>query len=48
MKRFVAAAGAFAWGASALRVLLPGKRPHGAEGLLRNLDYANAALAGLA
>ncbi len=40
-------AGAFAWGASALRVLLPGKRPHGAEGLLRNLDYANAALAGL-
>ncbi len=40
-------AGAFAWGASALRVLLPGKRAHGADGLLRNLDYANAALAGL-
>ena len=40
-------AGAFAWGASALRVLLPGKRKHGAEGVLRNLDYANAALAGM-
>jgi ferredoxin len=40
-------AGAFAWGATALRVLLPGRRAHGAEGVLRNLDYANAALAGL-
>lgn len=40
-------AGAFAWGATALRVLLPGKHRHGAEGVLRNLDYANAALAGL-
>ncbi|WP_248291448.1 4Fe-4S dicluster domain-containing protein [Neoroseomonas marina] len=40
-------AGAFAWGASAIRVLLPARRKHGAEGLLRNLDYANAALAGL-
>jgi len=40
-------AGAFAWGATAVRVLLPGRRRHGAEGLLRNLDYANAALAGL-
>lgn len=40
-------AGAFAWGASAVRVLLPGRRKHGAEGLLRNLDYTNAALAGL-
>lgn len=40
-------AGAFAWGASAVRVLLPGRRGHGAEGLLRNLDYANAALAGM-
>jgi ferredoxin len=40
-------AGAFAWGATAVRVLLPGRRKHGAEGVLRNLDYANAALAGL-
>ncbi len=40
-------AGAFAWGASAVRVLLPGRRRHGAEGLFRNLDIANAALAGL-
>ena len=40
-------AGAFAWGASAVRVLLPGKRAHGAEGLFRNLDIANAALAGM-
>ncbi|WP_198376961.1 4Fe-4S dicluster domain-containing protein [Neoroseomonas rubea] len=40
-------AGAFAWGASAVRVLLPGRRAHGAEGLLRNIDYANAALVGL-
>lgn len=40
-------AGAFAWGASAIRVLLPARRKHGAEGLFRNLDYANAALAGL-
>lgn len=40
-------AGAFAWGASAIRVLLPARRKHGAEGLFRNLDIANAALAGL-
>lgn len=40
-------AGAFAWGASAVRVLLPGRRRHGAEGVLRNLDYVTAALAGL-
>ncbi|MBR0660253.1 4Fe-4S dicluster domain-containing protein [Neoroseomonas oryzicola] len=40
-------AGAFAWGASVIRVLLPARRKHGAEGLLRNIDYANAALAGL-
>lgn len=40
-------AGAFAWGASALRVLLPGKRKHGAEGVFRNLDYVNAAMDGL-
>lgn len=36
-----------AWGAEAVRLLLPGRRGHGAEGLLRNLDYAAAALAGL-
>jgi ferredoxin len=40
-------AGAFAWGATALRVLLPGRRRHGAEGMFRNLEIANAALAGL-
>ncbi|MEO3471927.1 4Fe-4S binding protein [Roseomonas sp. CAU 1739] len=40
-------AGAVAWGASAVRVLLPGRRTHGAEGLFRNLETANAALAGL-
>ena len=38
---------AFAWGAAALRVLLPGRRrPHGAEGLFRNLDYVGAVLRG--
>jgi len=40
-------AGAFAWGASAVRVLMPGRRGHGAEGVLRNVEYANAALDGL-
>jgi ferredoxin len=40
-------AAAFAWGAAAVRVLLPGKRGHGTEGLFRNLDYAGAALDGL-
>jgi ferredoxin len=40
-------AGAFAWGASALRVLLPGRGRHGAEGLARNIETMNAALAGL-
>lgn len=40
-------AGAMAWGAGAVRVLLPGRRGHGAEGLLRNIDYLNAALEGL-
>ena len=40
-------AGAFAWGASALRVLLPAREKHGTEGLLRNIETANAALAGL-
>lgn len=40
-------AGAFAWGASAIRILLPGRHRHGAEGIARNVDYANAALSGL-
>lgn len=40
-------AAAFAWGAVAVRVLLPGRRGHGAEGVLRSLDYARAVLAGL-
>lgn len=39
--------GCFAYGAAAIRVLLPGRRGHGAEGLFRNLDYVEAALAGL-
>jgi ferredoxin len=39
-------AAAFAWGALAVRALLPARRPHGAEGLFRNLDYAEAALSG--
>lgn len=38
---------AFAWGAAAVRVLLPARRGHGTEGVLRNLDYTGAALAGL-
>ncbi|MXP64924.1 4Fe-4S dicluster domain-containing protein [Roseomonas sp. M0104] len=37
----------FAWGASSVQVLLPAHRPHGAEGVLRNLGYAGALLAGL-
>ncbi len=40
-------AAGLAWGAAALRVLLPARRPHGTEGLFRNLDYLDAALAGL-
>ncbi|GGC37636.1 ferredoxin [Siccirubricoccus deserti] len=40
-------AAAFAWGAAAVRVLLPAKRGHGVEGLFRNLDYAGVALDGL-
>ncbi len=36
-----------AWGAEAVRVLLPARRGHGSEGLLRNLGYAAAALAGM-
>lgn len=42
----VLAAG-FAWGAAGVRVLLPGRRGHGTEGLFRNLDYVGAALDGL-
>jgi ferredoxin len=37
----------YAWGAGCVRVLMPGRRPHGAEGLLRNLDTATALLGGL-
>ncbi|MFC7553578.1 ATP-binding protein [Pseudoroseomonas wenyumeiae] len=37
----------YAWGAGQVRVLLPAHRPHGAEGLLRNLDTAMALLGGL-
>jgi ferredoxin len=40
-------AAAFAWGAAAVRVLLPAKPGHGVEGLFRNLDYAGVALDGL-
>ena len=40
-------AGAFAWGASAVRVLLPARGRHGAEGLARNIETVNAALAGM-
>ena len=36
-----------AWGAAGMRVLLPGRRGHGTEGMFRNLDYAAAALEGL-
>ena len=36
-----------AWGAEAVRVLLPGRRGHGSEGLLRNFGYAAATLEGL-
>ncbi len=39
-------AGAFAWGAAGVRLLLPARRPHGTEGVFRNLDYLAAALAG--
>jgi ferredoxin len=37
----------YAWGAGCVRVLMPARRPHGAEGVLRNLDTATALLAGL-
>lgn len=39
--------GPFAWGAADVQLLLPAHRPHGAEGVLRNIDYAEAALSGL-
>ncbi|MBR0666771.1 4Fe-4S dicluster domain-containing protein [Roseomonas hellenica] len=39
--------GALAWGAGAVRLLLPAKRPHGSDGLFRTIDYAAAALGGL-
>ncbi len=41
-----ALAGALAWGAAGVRLLMPARRPHGAEGVFRNLDYLQAALAG--
>lgn len=40
-------AGAFAWGAAGLRLLMPARRGHGTEGMFRNLDYLTAALAGM-
>ncbi len=39
--------GALAWGAGAIRLLLPARRPHGSEGLFRLLDQAAAVLGGL-
>ena len=42
-----ALAGALAWGAAGVRLLLPARRPHGAEGVFRNLEYLDAALRGL-
>jgi ferredoxin len=38
---------AFGWGAAQLRLLMPGRRAHGTEGVFRNLDYALHVLAGL-
>jgi ferredoxin len=42
-----AALSAFAWGAAQLRLLMKGRRAHGVEGVLRNLDYVGHVLAGL-
>ena len=39
---------AFAWGAAQVRVLMRGRRPHGTEGLFRNLDYVQSVMAGFA
>ncbi len=38
----------FAWGAAQIRLLLRGRRAHGVEGVLRNLDFATQILSGLA
>ncbi|RVT97150.1 4Fe-4S dicluster domain-containing protein [Rhodovarius crocodyli] len=40
-------AAATAWGAAGLRVLMPARRPEGAEGVLRNIETLNAVTAGL-
>lgn len=40
-------AASFAYGATALRVLMPAKRKHGSDALFRNFEYLEAALAGL-
>jgi len=40
-------ASALAWGAAGLRVLLTGRRDHGAEGVLRNIETLNAISEGL-
>ena len=40
-------ASALAWGAAGLRVLLPGRRGHGAEGVLRNIETLNSISEGL-
>jgi ferredoxin len=40
-------AAATAWGAAGLRVLLPARRPDGAEGVLRNIETLNAVTQGL-
>ena len=37
----------FAWGAAQIRVLGKGKRGHGLEGVLRNIDFATEVLRGL-
>jgi ferredoxin len=38
---------AFAWGAAQVRLLMRGRRAHGVEGVIRNLDYAAHVLSGL-
>jgi ferredoxin len=40
-------AGAFAWGAAGIRLLMPQRRGHGTEGVFRNLGYLDSALEGL-
>ena len=37
----------FAWGAAQIRLLLRGRRAHGVEGVLRNVDFATEILSGL-